>query len=320
MRCLHTVPLLLAVAVLMMSVSRANAFQDSAPPVIPLWAGGAPGFEDRKDEPEQAESYWVKNIHNPSITAFLPEPEKATGAAVIICPGGGHRLLVFNAEGVEAAKYLNEIGVAAFVLKYRLGREEGSPYDIEEHATQDGQRAVRLLRHRAEEFGIDPTRIGMLGFSAGGEVVSLVAYADPAPIKNTEDPIDGESAKLNFQALVYPGPVGIPETISSEAPPAFLIVANDDLGAARSVMMLLPKLREAGVPVETHIFARGGHAFNMGKRTTLVTLATWPERLHDWMTDNFILDTEGRDEYQSELKALQERMKQFRERNRTRQE
>lgn len=282
--------------------------------VIPLWPDGAPGFEDRSREAELAESYWVKNVHQPSLTVFLPAADKACGAAVIICPGGGHRELVFQAEGVEAAKYFNSIGVAAFALKYRLGREEGSPYTVEEHAKQDGQRAMRLVRSRAAQWGIDPTRIGMLGFSAGGEVVSLVAYAEDSANPQAADPIDRVSSRPDFQALVYPGPLGIPEQISPQAPPAFLLVANDDRGASRSVIDLLPKLRQAGVSVETHIFARGGHAFNMGKRTQLKTLATWPERLHDWMQDNFILDPAGRQAYEQELEQARIRAEQFRRR------
>ena len=122
----------------------ATAALADEPQVVPLWSNGAPGFESRRAEPELAKSYWVKNIHNPSITVFLPPKEKATGAAVVICPGGGHRELVFNAEGVDAARYLNSIGVAAFALKYRLGREQGSPYSIEKHAREDGIRAMRL--------------------------------------------------------------------------------------------------------------------------------------------------------------------------------
>ena len=121
------------------------------PQIVPLWPNGAPGFESRRGESELAKDYWVKNIHNPSITVFLPPKEKATGAAVVICPGGGHRELVFNAEGVEAARYLNSIGVAAFALKYRLGREQGTPYSIEKHAREDGERAMRLVRSRATE-------------------------------------------------------------------------------------------------------------------------------------------------------------------------
>src|ERR1700712_1749914 len=105
--------------------------------VIPLWQKGAPGLESRHNEPEQAKDYWVKNIHNPSLTVFLPPKGKANGAAVVICPGGGHRLLVYTAEGIDPAKYLNSLGITVFVLKYRLGRDTLSPYKIEVHAKQD---------------------------------------------------------------------------------------------------------------------------------------------------------------------------------------
>lgn len=279
---------------------------------IPLWENGAPGFEDRRDEAEEAESYWVKNIHNPTLTAYLPDPAKATGAAVVICPGGGHRLLVFKAEGVEAAEYFNSLGVAAFVLKYRLGREEDSPYEITTHAKQDGLRAMKLVRSRAKEWGIDPSRVGIMGFSAGGEVVSLVSYANSSETANESDAtdnnsIDGQNGHPSFQILIYPGPVGVPDVIPSNAPPAFMLVANDDVGASRTIVDLIPKFRQAGVPMEVHIYSRGGHAFNMGNRTKLKTLSTWSARLTDWMQDNFILSTEGRDEYLKELEANRQR-------------
>ncbi len=176
---------------------------------ISLWPSGAPGFENRRTLPEEAKDYWVKSVHNPSITVYLPPKEKATGAAVVICPGGGHRLLVYNAEGRDAAQYLNSIGVAAFVLKYRLFRQDSS-YSLEKDVKMDAYRAMRLVRSRAKEWGVDTGRIGMLGFSAGGEVVALVAYSPGMGNPQAPDPIDRLNGKPNFQMLVYPGPLGIP--------------------------------------------------------------------------------------------------------------
>ena len=145
----------------------------SSPQVIHLWDEGAPGFENRKDIPEQAQDYWVRNVNNPSITVFLPPKEKATGAAVVIAPGGGFRELVFNAEGKQAAEFLNSIGVAAFALKYRLPGEKDSPYTMD-NVRQDAYRAMRLVRSRASEWNIDPHRVGILGFSAGGDARGVV--------------------------------------------------------------------------------------------------------------------------------------------------
>lgn len=270
------------------------AVGQTQPQVVHLWPQGAPGFESRRDEPEQAKDYWVKNIHNPSITVFLPPKEKATGAGIVIAPGGGHRELVFNAEGRDAAEYLNSIGVAAFVLKYRLAREPGSPYKLNEVVPQDGYRAIRLVRSRAKEWGVDPNRLGILGFSAGGEVVSMVAYGSGAGDPNAPDPIDRLNGKPNFQMLVYPGPLGVPDVIPPDAPPAFLVVANDDRGASGVVVNLLEKFRQAKVPVEVQIYARGGHAFNMGQRSKLATLHSWPQRMADWLADNGWL--KGKDE------------------------
>jgi len=260
------------------------------PTVIPLWANGAPGFESKRNEPEQAASYWVRNINNPSITVFLPPKEKATGAAVLICPGGGFRELVFNAEGVEPARYLNSLGVAAFALKYRLPRETNSPYSLPKHAREDGQRAMRLVRSHATEWNIDPKRIGIMGFSAGGEVASLVTYSAGEGDSNAVDPIDRVNCLPDFQIMIYPGPLGIPEIIPTNAPPAFFLAANDDQQPARTITGLMQKYRTARVPAELHLFARGGHAFNMGNRSKLATVKGWPQRLADWMSDNNILD------------------------------
>jgi acetyl esterase/lipase len=287
--------MLLTTFALLLAASASGA---EGPEQIPLWPKGAPGFESRRDEPEVAKDYWVRNIHNPSVTAFLPPKDKATGAAVIVCPGGGHRELVFNAEGAEAARYLNSLGVAAFALKYRLGREQDSPYKIDVHARADGLRAMRLVRSRAEEWGIDPKRVGIMGFSAGGEVASMVAYSPGEGVPDAADPIDRLSSRPDFQILIYPGPLGIPEKVPQDSPPAFLLVANDDRGASRVVASLFQKYRDGRAPVEVHVYARGGHAFNMGNRSKLETLRNWPQRLAEWMADNAILDPSksGRDQ------------------------
>lgn len=265
-----------------------QAMAQDSPTVYHLWPNGAPGYEKRKDEPEIAKDYYVKNIHNPSVTVYLPPKEKATGAAVIICPGGGFRLLVYNSEGVEPARFLNSIGVAAIILKYRLFRED-STYSLEKEVRQDGYRAIRFVRSRAAEWGIDTNRVGIWGFSAGGEVVSQVAYAPGAGDPKAKDPVDRLNGRPNFQILVYPGPLGVPDVVPSDAPKAFLIAANDDECCSVPIVNLLQRYRQAKVPVEAHIFANGNHAFNMGYRSNLQSIKAWPELLKNWMTDSNIL-------------------------------
>jgi acetyl esterase/lipase len=259
------------------------------PLVVPLWPNGAPGFEDRRNEPERTNGGSVSNIHNPSITVFLPPADKANGAAVLIFPGGGHRQLVFNAEGVEPARYWNEMGVAAFVLKYRLPREPNSPYSLNIHLRQDADRAMRLIRSRASEWRIDPNRLGVMGFSAGGEVASMLVYNPTAGDANAPDPIDRLDAFADFQIVVYPGPLGIPEKIGSDAPPAFFLIANDDTDHMGAILALVEKYHQAKRSMEVHIFARGGHGFNMGGRSKLASIHSWPQRLTDWLNDNKIL-------------------------------
>lgn len=262
-----------------------GAMAQSQPVVIPLWEKGAPGFENRKDIPEQSKDWWVKSINNPSLTLFRPPSDIANGCAVIVAPGGGFRELVFDAEGKQVAEFLNKIGVTVFVLKYRLPNEKGSPYKIE-NVHQDAYRAVRLVRSRAEEFGIDPKRIGMLGFSAGGAVVMMVSFEKGNGDQAAPDPIDRTNGRLDFQMMVYPGGTP-PKNIPSDSPPAFLICANDDeYGCDEVTFELLVKFREAKVPVEAFFLARGKHAFNMGDRSQYIAVRNWPQRLADWLSDS----------------------------------
>jgi acetyl esterase/lipase len=270
---------------LLISLAPCCVFGQTDSLVLHLWEKGAPGFESRRNEPEKGDLY-ISNVHNPSITVYLPEKAKATGAAVLIMPGGGHRMLVINSEGREPAAYFTKLGIAAIVLKYRLARDTISPYKIEIHAPQDALRAMRLIRSKASSWGIDPERVGMMGFSAGGEVVDMTAFQSGLGNANATDPIERQPAKPNFIILVYPGPLGVPSNISKDAPPAFLVAANEDICCSPPIVSLLQEYRKAGVPVEAHIFSHGNHAFNMGLRSPYQSLKDWPRNLADWITDN----------------------------------
>lgn len=260
------------------------------PQVIHLWEKGAPGFEDRRDEPELIQDYRVKNIHNPSITVFPAPKETANGTAVMIVPGGGHRELGFIPEGVEPAKFFNKLGVTCFVLKHRLPRETNSPYSLQIHPRQDAQRAMRTIRSRAAEWNIDTNRIGVCGFSAGGEVAALLVYSPTAGDTNSADAIDRMNCRTDFQISIYPGPLGVPAgEIPADAPPAFFLVANDDTSHVGPVIAQLEKYRAAKRPVEVHLYSKGGHGFNMGQRSKLKSIKDWPQRMSEWLEDNKFL-------------------------------
>ena len=260
--------------------------QDST--VIPLWQNGAPGFESKKNIPEDAKEWWVRSIHNPSLVVYPAPANIATGVAVVICPGGGFRSLVFNAEGSDPARYLNSLGITAFVLKYRLFRADSMLY-TEENPKQDIFRAMRLVRSRAKEFKIDTARIGVMGFSAGGEVAGWVAYHYQESHALKPDAVDALSARPSFQILIYPGPLAVPDAVAPTAPPTFMLVSNNDECCSEPVIKLLQMHRKAKVPVEAHIYTEGSHGFNMGKRSTFNSLKTWPDRLTDWIKDTGIL-------------------------------
>ncbi|GAA0325727.1 alpha/beta hydrolase [Sphingomonas oligophenolica] len=260
----------------------------SAPPAAPtieLWPQGAPGSEAHRGEPEVVDNTYIHNVHAPSLTVFRADPAHANGVGIIVIPGGGHRMLVWVNEGMMPARALNRFGVTAFVLKYRLAREPGSPYDIERDAAADARRAVRWVRLHAADYGVDPNRIGLMGFSAGGELVSLVAD-NPAPAAPARaDSVDRASGRPDFQVLIYPGPLGIPARAAATAPPAFLAAGTLDPCCAAPTMALYQQLRAAGVSAELHLFADTDHGFNIGMHSERLGVAHWPDRLADWLAD-----------------------------------
>jgi acetyl esterase/lipase len=266
--------------------------QQDGNPVIYLWPNGAPGFENKKDLPEEAKDYWLKSVNNPSLTVYPAPKEKATGAAVIICPGGGHRLLVITSEGKEAAEYFNSIGITAFVLKYRLFREENSVYTVE-NTLQDGRRAMRMVRQQAANYNIDTNKIGIIGFSAGGELAAWVALDNPKEQLVKTDAVDNKSCIPNFCVLIYPGPLAVPaDSLAGNTPPLFMAAANDDACCSDPILKITSLYRKAHAKVEMHLFAQGNHAFNMGKRSALKSINAWPQRMADWLQDSGI--TTGR--------------------------
>jgi acetyl esterase/lipase len=261
-----------------------GAAQTAAPETIALWPDGAPGSQAHRGEDERTEDSYVRSVHAPSLTVLRADPVHANGAAVIVVPGGGHRMLVLVNEGMGPARALNRYGVTTFVLKYRLAREAGSSYSIERDAAADLVRAVRYVRAHAGDYGVDPARIGVMGFSAGGELVSLVAD-NPPPDARAGDPLDRVSARPDFQVLVYPGPLGVPGKAVAGAPPAFLVAGTLDQCCADPAIDLYAQLRAAKVSAELHLYADADHAFNIGARSERISILHWPDRLADWLSD-----------------------------------
>jgi acetyl esterase/lipase len=266
---------------------------------IQIWPGVAPGSEewDVREEASTNENGLevVSGVSVPTLTPYLPDPAKATGTAVIVAPGGAFQVLAWRHEGTDIAEWLAARGIAAFVLKYRVAtpamRERARPQwealaariaageqpgmgalaailgEIIPLAAADGRQAVRALRERAAEFGINPGKIGFLGFSAGGHVATATALADEP------------EARPDFVAPIYGASVG--EVVPAEAPPLFIVVAADDGLAKDSCIPVFTAWRSAGRPAELHVYERGGHGF--GSNVQGLPVDSWRDRLADWM-------------------------------------
>lgn len=248
-------------------------------PTVVLWPNGAPGYEARKDEPERISAETVANVHNPSFIVFLPAKEKATGVGLILAPGGGHTSLWIMHEGIHAAQVLAEKGIATFVLKNRLqSGDAGYKFDVEGLA--DMARAIRVVRSRAAEFGVDPKKIGAGGFSAGGELAALVADRNSPGDPASTDPVERVSSRPDFQALIYPGKSREVIQPTPASPPAFLAAGYGDredisVGLAEAYL----RFKKAGVQAELHMYANTGHGFGIRPERAGMSHQEWTTQL-----------------------------------------
>jgi endo-1,4-beta-xylanase len=279
--CLFTVSLLF------------SAPASGLPQEILLWPNGAPGSEnDTNAEAMRIDpatgNHVFTYVHNPSITAFLPSRRKATGAAVVIAPGGGHREIWIDHEGYNVARWLSEHGVAAFVLKYRLAKATNSIYTVDRDELGDMQRAIRLVRSRADEWKINPQHLGVMGFSAGGELAFLAGMRSDSGTANASDPVQRQSSRPDFEALIYPGNLSR-IIITPNSPPAFLACGSND---RPDISEGLPKVylmfKQAKVPVELHIYSGVGHGFGL-RPTNTGAVAKWPDLFDEWLAQNGFL-------------------------------
>ena len=262
--------------------------KDTIPPEILLWPNGAPGSEGKTGDENlrittEGDNV-ISHVNKPAIIPYFAAGGNNTGIAIIVAPGGGHSELWISHEGYNPAKWFSDHGINAFVLKYRLAREKNSTYTVEKDELADIQRSIRLIRSKAKEWHIDTTKIGVLGFSAGGELAALAAmHYSPANSQAT-DPIDRESDKPDFQALIYPG--NTPAlTASKNSPPVFIAAGYQDRqDISEGAALLYLKYKEAGVPAELHIYANVGHGFGI-RPTNKGSYSEWPHEVNLWLED-----------------------------------
>lgn len=282
---------------LLAAFSLAAATAQTPAPIL-LWPNGAPGALGTEDKDQ------------PSLTIYLPPAGKGAGTGIVVCPGGGYGALAMDHEGVQIANWLNQLGIAAFVLKYRLGPKYHYPVML-----QDAQRAIRYVRASAQDLGVATSRIGIMGFSAGGHLASTAGTHFDAGDPQAADPIDRPSSRPDFLVLCYPvisfttpythkgslrnllGTDPDPQLVESlsnelqvtpETPPTFLFHTTADTGVPpeNSVLFYLA-LRKAGVPTEMHLYEKGRHGVGLAQSDPI--LRSWPDRLEGWFRTRGLL-------------------------------
>jgi sugar phosphate isomerase/epimerase/acetyl esterase/lipase len=271
----------------------ATCLAQANPQVVYLWPSGHPTLQGANEKevttpanPQPGERISsIVNVHNPSLIVHLAPANKATGTAIIVAPGGGHRQLVIGTEGTDLVPWLHAIGVHVFILKYRLAQTPNYKYTVEGEALQDTQRALRIVRARAREWGVNPSRVGVLGFSAGGALAALADIRFDRGKADAPDPIERQSCRPDFVGLVYPGWRPMDITAPQDAAPAFLTSAGlDDASHARQTVEFHHSLFNAGVQSDLHIYAHGGHGGGIRPRDG-IPFGTWPKRFEEWLAD-----------------------------------
>jgi len=284
----------------------APALFAAAPKEVDLWPDLAPG--DKGDLGAEADTtkpneglvagrrvIRLGNVSKPSITIFKAAPEKDTGAAVLIFPGGAYNILAWDLEGTEVANWLNKNGVNAIVVKYRVPKRAGQESYVA--PLQDAQRAVGLVRANAKDWGLDPERIGILGFSAGGHLsATLAAHVNERTYPRV-DAADEVSCAPNFMLLIYPAYLSLKDegdkinpsvAVTPKHPKTFMVIAQNDPVRPENALAYYLELTKNKVPAELHIYATGGHGYGLRESKELVT--TWPDRALDWMRANHWLE------------------------------
>lgn len=260
---------------------------------IPLWPADAPGEvagEVGKEKPmeplpNQKRVSRLTNVTKPRLTVYEAKGENRTGAAVIICPGGAYNILADEHEGTMVADWLNGLGITAFVLRYRVPRRKGKP--MYEAPLQDAQRAVRLVRQNAAQWKVNPDKIAVLGFSAGGHLAAMASTAFDREMYKPIDKTDAISARPDLSILIYPaylaekGKLVDELKVTKQAPPAFMAHAHDDPVTPESSVYYYLALKSLGIPAEMHIYTKGGHGYGMVDNG--LPTNQWPARCAEWL-------------------------------------
>ena len=276
-------------------LARFSVFAADTRDGIKLWPREVPGNADFKApapnpnaKPPKDDTLRVALVTEPTLTLFRAPAEKANGAAVVICPGGGYNILAWDKEGTEIAEWLNTLGVTAGVLKYRVPRrDKDTPHTA---PLQDAQRGLRIMRQHAGEWGIDVKRVGILGFSAGGHLAVMAGTHWDETTYPKQDAADEQSCRPDFLIPIYPaylgdeknaGPLSPLVRVTKETPPTFCAVTHDDALRGVNAAMFYVELKKAGVPAELHIFTKGGHGY--GLRPSENPVSHWPQHCEGWL-------------------------------------